>query len=81
MKTEAVFVTNFDEKEKCESMGISWKPETGYFPFLFDMNDVKAAYIDSKGDIIVYLEVIAEETQWRMRYNKELWQELETKLK
>ena len=81
MKTEAVFVTNAEDYEKCESMGIKWKPETDYFPFLFDLDDVKASYIDAKGDIIVYLELISEDSQWRFRYNKELWNKLETKFK
>ena len=81
MKTEAVFVTNFDQLEKCESMNIPWKAETDYFPFLFDINDAKAAYIDAKGDIIVYLEVITEDTQWRMKFDKELWKQLEEKFK
>jgi len=79
MKSEAVFVTNYAQLEDCESMGIKWNPETDYFPFLFNLTDVKAAYIDAKGDIILYLEVITEETQWRMKYDKELWTKLEAK--
>ena len=79
MKSQAVFVTNYEELEKSETMNIPWKPETTEYPFLFDIKDVKAAYKDKEGDIIVYLEVVAEETQWRLRYNKELWEKLETK--
>jgi len=79
MKSKAAFVTNFDEIEKCDSMGIEWKPETANYPFLFNLEDVKAAYIDIEGDIIVYLEIIQEDSQWRLKYDKELWTKLEQK--
>ena len=81
MKSEAVFITNSEDYDRCKSMNIPWEPETDHFPFLFDINDVKASYVDSKGDIIVYLETISEDTSWRLKYNKELWETLQLKFK
>lgn len=79
MKGNAIFVTNFDQLEKCESMNIPWEPETAAYPFLFKLEDVKASYIDKEGDIIIYLEAIKEDNQWRLKYDEDIWNKLKTK--
>ena len=81
MKLEGVFVSNVEDIDKCEKLGIDWKPETTNYPMLLNENDVKAAYIDNKGDIIIYLGSYDEDAQWRIKYNKEFWDKLNAKFK
>jgi hypothetical protein len=82
MKTEAIFITNYEEVVKAAKLGYAIPEiQEDAYPMLFNIEDVKACYINRSGEIVIYFEVIDDSCQYRMKYTKELWSLLEEKFK
>ena len=75
MIVKALFASNVDELYRADELGIECEEKTYWDDFMFNLNDVRAAWMNRSGWINIYLEGI-EDHEWTIKYDEKIWNKL-----